>query len=154
LRFLGHHVRVRAHPDHGRLMSAIVIPKDRGQRLRERIKDLFRRRTVQATLESRLKRLNPMLRGWCVFYKHAWGAKKVFDRLDHYVWWTIFRWLRKKHPTKSVKWVIAQYGRRKPNGRAIRWQDGSTQVFQMASMPVHRFMLGWQKPPSFAIADG
>jgi hypothetical protein len=38
-----------------------------------------------------------MLRGWCNFYRHAWGAKHVFSAIDHYVWWTIFRWLKKKH---------------------------------------------------------
>src|SRR5262249_2000075 len=123
LRFLGHHVRVRVHP-RGELVSMIVIPRDRGHRLRERIKDLFRRSTICTSLESRLKLLNPILRGWCNFYKHAWGAKRVFARTDHYVWWTILRWLRKKHCTKGMKWVIARYGWRKPGGRAIRWQDG------------------------------
>jgi len=27
----------------------------------------------------------------------AWGAKHVFSAVDHYVWWPIYRWLRKKH---------------------------------------------------------
>jgi group II intron reverse transcriptase/maturase len=154
LRFLGHHVRVRVHPGNGKLVSTAVIPRDRGQRLRERIKDLFRRATVPSSLESLLKRLNPILRGWCNFYRHAWGAKRVFTRLDHYVFWTIFRWLRKKHHPKGAKWLILHYGWRKPNGRMVRWKDGGTRVFEMASVPVHRFLLGWQEPPGFAIADG
>jgi len=154
LRFLGHNVRVRVHPGHGRLVSTAVIPRDRGHRLRERIKKLFRRSTTGGTLESRLEWLNPMLRGWGNFYRHAWGAKKVFSQLDHYVHWTILRWLRKKHPKMGFKWLKVRYGWRKPNGRTIRWHDGDTRVFKVASTPVNRFLLGWQRPPSFAIADG
>ena len=119
-----------------------------------RSKELFGRSTFRWDLEFLLKRLNPMLRGWCNFYRHAWGAKRVFGRLDHYVWWTIYRWLRNKHSTKGAKWVIRHYGWRQPNRRQTLWQEGDTRVFVMAQMPVKRFMLGWQKPPSFAIADG
>jgi group II intron reverse transcriptase/maturase len=154
LRFLGHHVRVRVHPGNGKLVSTAVIPRDRGHRLRERIKTLFKRSSFQSTLGALLKRLNPILRGWGNFYRHAWGAKKVFARMDHYVWCAIFRWLRKKHRPKGAKWLISQYGWHKPNGRAIRWKDGDTRVVEMASIPVYRFLLGWQEPPSFAIADG
>ena len=154
LRFLGHHVRVRVHPRNGKLVSTAVIPRDRGHRLRERVKALLKRSTIGSTLEARLKLLNPVLRGWCNFYRYAWGAKKVFGRLDTYVRWTIYRWLQKKHPTRDAKWLISRYGWRKPNGRAVRWHDGGTRVFVMASTRVKRFLLGWQKPPSFAIADG
>ena len=95
--FLGHHVRVRPHPAHGRMVSTTVIPKERSQRMRRRIKQLFRYNTVGQSLANQLRRLNPVLRGWCNFYRHAWGAKRVFGALDTYVWWTIFRWLQKKH---------------------------------------------------------
>ena len=71
LRFLGHHVRVRHHPSHGRLVSTCVIPKERSHRLRERIKDMFRRSTVQSSLADRLRMLNPVLRGWCNVIVHG-----------------------------------------------------------------------------------
>jgi RNA-directed DNA polymerase len=154
LRFLGHHVRVRVHPGNGRLVSTAVVPKDRGHRLRERIKVLFKRSTTWDTLESRLKLLNPILRGWCNFYRHAWGAKKVFGRLDRYVWWTVFRWVMKKHTQRSKGWLIARYGWRKPGRRSIWWRDGETHLLRMSPTTVRQFLLGWQKPPSFAIADG
>ena len=46
IRFLGHCVRVRPHPDHGRMCSTSLIPRERSQRLRERIKALFRSDTT------------------------------------------------------------------------------------------------------------
>ena len=42
IRFLGHCVRVRPHPDHGRMCCNSLIPRERSQRLRERIIALFR----------------------------------------------------------------------------------------------------------------
>lgn len=91
MRFLGHHLRVRQRPTHGRLVPHAVIPKDCSRRLRRTIELIFDRSTITETLEARLQRLNPVLRGWGNFYRHAWGAKRVFASLDHYVWWTILR---------------------------------------------------------------
>ncbi len=149
LRFLGHHVRVRTHPATGRPVSTAVIPKDRSQRLREAIKNLFRRETLGAGLAEQLRILNPLLRGWGNFYRHAWGAKHVFSGLDHYVWWTIYRWLRKKHRRVAMKRLAARYGWRKPGTRALRWRDGDVVPFEVARIRVGPFRLGWMRSPDF-----
>jgi RNA-directed DNA polymerase len=154
LRFLGHHVRVRRHPGHGRWVSTAVVPKDRSHMLRERIKDMFRRPTIQLSLESRLRLLNPILRGWCNFYRYAWGAKRVFDSIDHYVWWTIYRWLRKKHPAAPIRVLRKRYGWTKPGRGGLRWKDGDIRPFELAPTRVQHFKLGWLKPPAFAVTDG
>ncbi len=154
LRFLGHHVRVRHDPRQRRLVSTAVIPKERSHRLRERIKDIFRRSTIQSSLAERLQLLNPVLRGWCNFYRHAWGAKGVFASIDHYVHWTIYRWLRKKHPHTTIRELLARYGRRKPGRRSMHWEEGGIYPFQLVRARVQYFKLGWLKPPAFAITDG
>jgi group II intron reverse transcriptase/maturase len=150
MKFLGHHVRVRRHPSHHRWVSTSVVPKDRTQLLRERIKCLFDRDTVRSTLGERLQRLNPMLRGWSYFYRHAWGAKHVLSSLDHYVWWTILRWLKKKHPRTPVKELFARYSRRRPRRRSTQWTDGKVAPFEASSVRVQQFKLGWLKGPDFA----
>jgi hypothetical protein len=146
--FLGHHVRVRRHPRHQRWVSTSMIPKVRSQSLRQRIKNQFGRNTVRSTLGVRLQRFNPMLRGWSYFYRHAWGAKYVFSSIDHYVWWTILRWLKKKHPEARMKELCARYGQRKPGRRSLQWRDGSVVPFEAASVRVQQFKLGWLKGPS------
>jgi group II intron reverse transcriptase/maturase len=153
LRFLGHHVRVRAHPTNGRLVCLTVIPKDRSHRLRETIKDLFRPSTLGTSLAERLRTLNPMLRGWCNFYRHAWGAKHVFSAIDYYVWWTIFRWLRKKHRRVSMRRLAVRYGWRHPGKRSLKWRDGDVVPLECAHTTVERFKLGWMQPPAFASAS-
>jgi len=147
--FLGHHVCVRRHPTHGRTVSTAVVPRDRSQKLRETIKRIFRFDTVGSPLTAHLKRLNPILRGWATFYRHAWGAKRVFARLDHYVWWTIFRWLRKKHRFVPVKELYRRYARR-TRGSSVQWHDGSRVRYQMQKTTVCQFKLGWTRPPIFA----
>jgi hypothetical protein len=149
IRFLGHHVYVRVHPFYRREASMVVIPKDRSQRVRELIKDLFKGSTVQSSLRDRLRRLNYLLRGWGNFYRHAAGAKKVFASLDHYVWWTILRWLRKKHYPTGVRVLFARYaGHRRPRGRII-WRDGGVAPHRLAGMRTEPFKLGWMKTPDF-----
>ena len=67
-------------------MSTAVIPKEASQRLREFVKKHFSSRRKVAPLHERLRLLNPKLMGWANFYRHAWGAKKVFATMDWYVW--------------------------------------------------------------------
>lgn len=149
MRFLGHHIFVRRHPGHRRPVSASLVPKERSQIFREKIKRLFRKPSTGLSLQDQLRKLNPMLRGWANFYRHAWGAKKVFNALDHYVWWTIARWLRKKHRL-SLQRLGSKYGWRKANGRALRWRDGDIDLFEMSSVCVEQYMLGWMREPYFA----
>ena len=153
IRFLGHHVCVRRHPGHGTLVSTAVVPRDRSQRLREEIKRRFEGATFRTSLADRLEALNPMLRGWGNFYRHAWGAAAVFDRRDHYVWWTIFRWLQKKHHRVGKRRLVQMYGRRMRAGKSsFTWGEGSTTLFRMASISVGPLM-PWQNapPPLFAV---
>lgn len=149
MRFLGHTVRVRPHPVKGIMVVATLVPRDASHKLRERIKDLFRNVTFGKSLADRLQNLNPLLKGWSNFYCHAWGAKRVFASLDHYVWWTILRWLRKKHRHVSMATLVRRYGKRSRTG-GLYWRDGEVEPFYMARRRVQPFQLGWMKTPGFA----
>jgi group II intron reverse transcriptase/maturase len=149
MRFLGHHVRVQRSPMYG-WCSKCVIPKDRSQRLRAMVRDHFSGDTRSASLKKRLELLNPMLRGWSAYYRHAWGAKRIFSALDSHVWWTIRRWLRAKHENVNMQRLHARYGWRKPGGRTWRWRDGDTVPFEMVFQRVERYRHAWMKTPDFA----
>ena len=153
LRFLGHHIRVDKGR-HGTPTSIAVVPKDRSQRLREMIKKLFRRPTTGGTLHSRIAQLNPRIRGWAYFFRHARGAKHVFRAIDHYIWWTILRWLKKKHRRMSMKQIFARYSWRKPGGKAARWKDGELKVFEVSTIATMPYRLQWERPPEYAQVYG
>jgi RNA-directed DNA polymerase len=154
LRFLGHHIRVRNDRRRDRQIATAVIPKARSKRVRQMIKELFCRRTIGSTLQDRLAHLNPRLRGWGNFYRHAWGAKKVFSAIDHYVWWTILRWLKKKHPRLPMKRLAARYGWKKPGGKMLRWKDGASIPIALSSIQVKPYRLAWERSPDYACIHG
>jgi RNA-directed DNA polymerase len=151
MRFLGHHVRVRKHPSRGCMVSTAIIPKEASQQLRRNIKQLLRRSTTSKTLNDRLCHLNPMLRGWANFYRHAWGASRVFSALDNHAWWAIFRWLRKKHPHATAVQLMTRYGRWKRGVRGARWADNDLNLFRMDRVHVGPYDLSWQRIPDFAV---
>jgi group II intron reverse transcriptase/maturase len=150
IRFLGHHLKVRRSAFRKRQHPTAVIPKERTTRLRRAIHAIFGAGTHRYSLENRLKAVNPVLRGWANFYRHAWGAKRVFTAVDHYPWLTIRSWLKRKHQKTPMRTLNQLYGWRKPRGRMVRWRDGTTVPFPLATVRVRPFRLGWQKTPDFA----
>lgn len=61
----------------------------------DRVRTLTRRR-LHRTLADLLRRLNPVLRGWCNYFRHG-VCKQTFGYIDHYTWWKIVTWIRKRH---------------------------------------------------------
>jgi group II intron reverse transcriptase/maturase len=150
LRFLGHYIGVRPHKADQRPAVSIVIPKEASQRLRERVKDIFCLQTTKSSLADRLKLLNPTLRGWANFYRHAHDVARVFARHDWYVWKTIERWLRKKHRHARMRDLVKQYGRPTPGRKSFEWGEGEISRFRMATVRAENYRLAWQDPPAFA----
>ena len=54
------------------------------------------RRHEHRTLADLLHRLNPVLRGWCNYFRHGVSAR-TFGYLDHFAFWRVVDWLRKWH---------------------------------------------------------
>jgi retron-type reverse transcriptase len=144
--------RVRYPTRNGWMKTLTAAEKIAARAQGARRDDLSVRRvpiTFGMSLANRLQKLNPLLRGWSNFYCHAWGAKRVFASIDHYVWWTIWRWLRKKHRHVNAATLVRRYGKRSPTG-GLYWRDGEVEPFYMARRRVQPFQLGWMKTPGFA----
>jgi RNA-directed DNA polymerase len=58
-------------------------------------------RARSATLEDLLRQVNPVIRGWCSYFRHG-VSKATFRYLDDFVWSRVTRWLRKRH--RGVNW--------------------------------------------------
>jgi RNA-directed DNA polymerase len=54
------------------------------------------RRNRHRTLTDLLRQVNPVLRGWCNYFKHG-VSKRTFNYVEHFTWWRIVGWLRKRH---------------------------------------------------------
>lgn len=52
--------------------------------------------------------LAPLIRGWTAYYRHG-ASKHVFHSSDHHVQAKLWRWAKRRHPTKSAAWVRSRY---------------------------------------------
>lgn len=69
--------------------------------------------------ELMINRLNPIIRGWANYFRHC-NAKRVFNRLDHILWWKLWKTIRRRHKGEGRERTIEKYFK-KPGGI---WQFG------------------------------
>ena len=101
--------------------------------IRRKVKALTGRSTTNLALSALIAALNPVLRGWANYYRHA-AAKRTLAYLDYYTWWRVGRWLRKKHPQMSWK----QINRRYLNDDHT-WQEHGRAIYKPGSLSVTRY---------------
>lgn len=90
------------------------------------------RRARHRTLADLLHAVNPVLRGWCSYFCHG-ACKRVFGYVDHFAWWRIVGWLRKRH--LGLNWGTVS--RRYLPGWEIR--DGRIEMFRPRAVTVSRY---------------
>ena len=52
--------------------------------------------------------LNPKIRGWANYHRHV-VSKRVFQRVDHAIFISLWQWARRRHPEKSLGWLKQKY---------------------------------------------
>ena len=90
------------------------------------------RRHKHRTLADLLHRLNPVLRGWCNYFRHGVSAR-TFGYLDHFAFWRVVGWLRKRHV--GLNWGTLRR-RHLPN-----WEirDGRIEMFRPRTIAIERY---------------
>lgn len=61
-----------------------------------------------ATQAQVIIQLNPILRGWAMYHRHAVAAA-TFSRIDHLVWNKLWVWAKRRHPRKPMHWIKERY---------------------------------------------
>jgi RNA-directed DNA polymerase len=61
-----------------------------------------------ATAGNLIVRLNPILRGWANYHRHA-ASKETFRKVDSLIFRKMWQWCVRRHPNKSKSWVKAKY---------------------------------------------
>lgn len=57
-----------------------------------------------------IRDLHPVIRGWANYYRHV-VSKRTFATLDNAMWPMLYKWAKRRHPTKPHKWVQRRYFR-------------------------------------------
>lgn len=129
--FLGH--RIRRVPWGGTRVGWTYPSKKSLAAITRKIKRLTTRLTTYLSLRHVLLRLNPVLRGWCMYFRHG-ASKRTFAYVDAFAWRRVFRWLRKKHPQRTWKYLRERYC-------GGRWaiQEQGVDLFRPSRVPVERY---------------
>ena len=98
-----------------------------------------------AKTEDLIQLLNPKIRGWANYYRHV-VSKKTFAYVDHCIFQTLLRWIKRRHPNKNVKWRLGKYFRSQDFKRWIffaKVQDkkgnvGMLDLFKATQVPIKR----------------
>jgi RNA-directed DNA polymerase len=143
--FLGHHVRRVAW---GGTRVGWTFPSKKSlDAIKHKVKSLTDRSTIYLSLRELLLRLNPVLRGWSHYFRYD-CSKRTLAYVDHFTWWRVFRWLRKKHPKRTWEYLKKRYC-------GGRWhiQEGGIELFRPSKVKVERYrfrgakiLLPWMEP--------
>lgn len=70
--------------------------------IKQTVKKEMNRSTRDMTVKAMILNLNRKTRGWANYHRHG-VAKRVFNTVDHYTWWRLAHWIRRKH--KRITWT-------------------------------------------------
>jgi RNA-directed DNA polymerase len=68
----------------------------------------FRKANRQAAAGALIAQLNPRILGWANYHRHV-VSKATFSRVDGILFQMLWRWARRRHPSKSRRWVKRKY---------------------------------------------
>lgn len=92
-------------------------------------------RSRHRTLEALLRQLNPVLRGWCTYFRHG-VSKATFGYLDALAWRRVTRWLRKRHPRITWKDLFRRFLTGRPGNRP---EENGILMFDTTQVEVTRY---------------
>ena len=81
-----------------------------------KIDQVIRQEGGHLTAGELIERLNPKIRGWALYHRHA-SSKRTFAYVDNVIVRKLWRWARRRHRQKSAAWVKAKYFSRPGDGR-------------------------------------
>ena len=99
------------------------------------------RRGRHRTLAVLLHRLNPVLRGWCNYFRHG-VSQRTFSYVDYFAFWRVFGWLRKRHIGLNKHTLV----RRHLPGWKI--SDDGIDLFRPAAVAIERYRYRGTKIPT------
>ena len=130
--FLGWRIQRRRIRGHGGKTAIYTYPSRKSlASIKDKVRTLTRRASHR-TLADLLRRLNPALRGWCNYFQHG-VVKAVFSYVDHFAFWRIVGWLKKRHPKLNMHTLV----RRHLPGWQIR--DQGVEFFRCQQVTVTRY---------------
>jgi RNA-directed DNA polymerase len=101
----------------------------------------------QTTAGQLIQQLNPIIRGWANYHRHV-VSKATFNRVNHLIFQALWRWAKRRHPTKSARWIKQKYFRSVEQRNWVffgQFSDKENQtkeirLFNLMSLPIKRHL--------------
>lgn len=139
--FLGWRIQRRAWRGRTGKRAVYTYPSKRSLRsIMDKVRLLTRRRRHR-TLADLLRRLNPVLWGWCNYFRHG-VSSRTFNYLDHFAFWRIVGWLNKRHVGLNMHTLVRRH---LPGWRIA---DGGIEMFRPYTVNIERYRYRGAKIPS------
>lgn len=90
----------------GLAFKTIITPS--GQNMKNHLKETKEVLTRVKSTSKVISEMNPKISGWSQYFKHV-VSKKHFSKCDYILGRQLFRWARRKHPTRVFKWCLRKY---------------------------------------------
>jgi len=98
-----------------------------------KVKDACRTMSINQPLSVLLRRLNPVLRGWCAYFRPG-VSSATFSYLATIAWRQVMAWLRRKH--RRITWKAL---RRRYCGGGWQPADGNTRLLHTGTISTTRY---------------
>jgi len=139
--FLGWRIQRRAKKgEHGKRATYTYPSKKSLLSVMDKIRQLTRRERHR-TLADLLRHINPVLRGWCTYFQHG-VSHRTFSYLEHFTFWRVFGWLRKRHLGLNKHALV----RRHLPGWEVR--DAGIEMVRPKRIPITRYRYRGAKIPT------
>ena len=139
--FLGWHIQRRPQRGRAGKMAIYTYPSKKSlAAIKDKVRTLTRR-AKHRTLADLLRRLNPVLRGWCNYFRHG-VSKRTFGYVDHFVFWRVVGWLRKRHLGLNMHTLVQRH--------LPGWEisAGGIELFRPEAVAIERYRYRGAKIPN------
>ena len=139
--FLGWHIQRRRWRGRCEKRATYTYPSKQSLlSVMEKVRSLTRR-SKHHSLTELIQALNRVLRGWCNYFRHG-VSSRTFSYLDHFTFWRIVGWLRKRH--LGLNWGTLH--RRYLPGWEVR--ESSSELFRPARVEIVRYRYRGNRIPT------
>jgi RNA-directed DNA polymerase len=139
--FLGWRIQRRARRGRTGRTAIYTYPSKKSMAsIKDKVRTLTRR-AKHRTLADLLRRLNPVLRGWCTYFRHG-VCKRTFSYIDHFAFWRVVGWLKKRHLGLNMHTLVRRY--------LPGWEisDGGIDMFRPNRFAIERYRYRGTKIPT------
>ena len=97
-----------------------------------------------STTAEMLRVLNPVIRGWANYHRHA-CSKKAFNYVDSRIFNNLWKWAKRRHPHKKAQWIQNRYFRSIGNRNwcffaTNKTEKGGTEFLDLVQMSAIRIV--------------